>query len=551
MKGRYLAVMALPLLLFTQIISRPPASSRPTEVGIGASGISFGGRSTLHQGLVMHLPLNELSGTRVNVAGTCGSDCNATAVGAPGAGGGAGSYGLQLTGGANQALTVADNASLSLGADTAFTVATRYRPDALSAATKTVVSKVAPGAPNNEREFLLWVADNAAHVSVGNGAANTMASSLASIAAGTRSLIVAAHDPAANQLKLSVGGAAYAVQAWANGTRDGTGALEIGRHGGASGYSDVNATVDVAALWKDVSFTQEQVTTLYNSGKGMDCAAIATSGLPQPTACWDLNEASGIRYASTVGTCTTDCNLSAVAAPGRTAGLVENGMGMGVALNGTNQSLTIADNAALSSGGKSFSAAVWVLTTSATARYMLQKAAADPEREWLLYADGGLLKGAATPTGNVADYVFVQSAAGAVPLNTWTLCYLQFDRNAQKIGVAANDAAVALSVGTLSDVRNGSSAFVVGNGGTFAWTGSIDAVSYYDRTLTLTERTALYSAGMGVPWPWTSLADGLLSKPLNWADRSDESKQRAVYAYTGVVVPSEMLPFRSRKVYVR
>jgi hypothetical protein len=546
MKGRCLAVMALPLLLFTQIISRPPASSRPTEVGIGASGISFGGRSTLHQGLVMHLPLNELSGTRVNVAGTCGSDCNATAVNAPGAGGGAGSYGALFANASGQYLY--SSAAALGGQHQSFTFSSWVRPSAFG------TRVIASSDDMVLRDWTLLVGSGGVVSTVvfdSTAGFQATVSGDGTLVIGVPAHVVMTYTQTDKKARLFVNGAfVHATSALANGIANVKDRFTLGASAVAHAF---DGTEDVGTYWQAVALDAAQVATLYNSGKGMDCAVIGASGLPRPTACWDLSEASGTRYASSVGTCTTDCNLSAVAAPGRTAGLVENGMGMAVTLNGTNQSLTIADNAALSSGGKSFSAAVWVLpTTVAGERFIMSKVGADPNREFALYASGDGLGAMASPTGNSANYVYVGLIPGALPINTWTLCYFQFDRVAQKVGIARADAVVTQSAATLADIANGAAAFVVGSAsGSPSWAGSLDAASYWDRTLTLTERTALYAAGMGVPWPWTSLADGLLSKPLNWADRSDESKQRLVYAYTGVYVPSELLPFKTRKVYVR
>jgi hypothetical protein len=549
-----LAFAALPLLLLTaqrwpadglpEYVKRWPRVSFPDPLNVFPT---LPPSQTLHHKLVMHLPLNELSGTRVNAAGTCGSDCNATAVNAPGAGGGAGSYGLQLTGGANQALTIADNASLSLGADSAFTVMAWYRPDALSATSKALIAKWGGAGTSNVREYVLQVTDVSSFFSVGNGTANVGFNTALGLVAGTRQLVVATHDPATDRVRVSAGGGAYSDVAWAGGTFDGDGTVAIGKNGThGTGVSDVNASVDVAAFWKDVSFTQEQVTTLYNSGKGSNCASIAASGLPQPTACWDLDEASGTRYASTVGTCTTDCNLSAVAAPGRTAGLVENGMGMSLVTNST-QTLRFNDNASVSPSG-SMTTCAWVSPVAISVGANLWgKWGALGNREWALYANAAVVF---TTAAEGAGAVNTTGPANSFVARSWAFVCGEFNKATARQRTATNN--VWGTAFTQTAIFDGTNGFVIGGSDLPSTSaGSYDAMSLWHRTLTDSEHTALYAAGAGVPWPWTSLADGLLAKPLNWADRSDESKQRAVYAYTGVVVPAEMLPFRSRKVYVR
>lgn len=249
------------------------------------------------------------------------------------------------------------------------------------------------------------------------------------------------------------------------------------------------------------------------------------------------------------------CDLTVVNAPGRTAGLVENGMGMSSTFNGSTQLLSVADNASLRSGSKSFSLVAWANQTDTTSRYVFGKIkSATNEREWYVAtsAGGNRLTAEASASG-AAPYAVSLTTGIILAQNTWHLAYFEYNAATQKLGLSADAGALAVSAGTTASIFGGTATFDVasinGAGSGAAWLGSIDAVAYWNRVLTANERTALYNAGAGVSWPLTPLVGNLLDSPKMWHELPIEQRQRAVWAKTGVYLPPYMFP--SRKVVIR
>lgn len=213
---------------------------------------------------------------------------------------------------------------------------------------------------------------------------------------------------------------------------------------------------------------------------------------------WALGEASGTRSDSHGSNHLTDNNTVTQA-----AGKLGNAAQFTAA---NSESLSVADNASLSTGDIDFTVACWVYLDSKGAnRTLASKLAIGGAAggEWILNYNSGadrfrfVVSDGATLTAVAADTLGIPATA------TWYYLVAWHDSVANTLNIQANDGAVdsvAYSAG-LTDTAAGFRLGAIDNATEFM-DGRLDGVGFWKRVLTAAERTQLYGSGSGLEYPF-------------------------------------------------
>lgn len=248
------------------VLGFPLSAQVPRAGFVGAAGKTppaAGGGGPLLTDLVSHWSMDETSGTREDSHGS--NDLSGTT------GSGTGKVGnaSDLERGSSHYLTVTDNASLRLGADTAFTIHLWFNSESFNADYSGIIWKGNP-AEVNEIEYAL-VYDNTTDeffFRVGNGSASGVVFMDFAVGdTGTWHRLCAWHDPDTNLLGIQIDNASEDTAGWSSGTLAQSGTdFYIGNLGGAGYLWD--GLVDEVSFWKRV-LTSEERLQLWNGGAGI------------------------------------------------------------------------------------------------------------------------------------------------------------------------------------------------------------------------------------------------------------------------------------------
>lgn len=227
----------------------------------------------LIDGLISYWRLDESSGTREDIHASNDLADNNTVGNGTGKINGAASFN-----GSDEYLSCADNAELSFG-DDALTITAWASADVLDSI-RAVVAKWASDGAVATCEYALRVSSSAFTWRVGDGSSNTTVSSSVTLSTGTLYFVAVWHDPAANQIGISVNAQATPdTAAHTTGLLDGSASLALGRTGDFAGqYWD--GLIDEVGLWGRV-LSSSEISQLYNSGSGLAYPFGAASGPPR------------------------------------------------------------------------------------------------------------------------------------------------------------------------------------------------------------------------------------------------------------------------------
>lgn len=164
----------------------------------------------------------------------------------------------------NEYLSISDNADLSLGADTDFTIFCWVKPESF-AGYGGIVSKGNPSAVATFEYTVDLDPSGYFRFYVGNGSSFGIVdtSSLGAVSAGTWYSIAAWHSSADDKVYISRDNGTPISATWAGGTRDGGDVFCIGSEGGIASFFD--GLIDEVLFTKRLLTTDER-TALYNSG---------------------------------------------------------------------------------------------------------------------------------------------------------------------------------------------------------------------------------------------------------------------------------------------
>ena len=255
-----------------------------------------------------------------------------------------------------------------------------------------------------------------------------------------------------------------------------------------------SGVIGTTYVWATDAATAGNISTLYNSGKGMSCAD-ASSVDPTMDHCWDMIVAGG-PYIDQIGS----EDLTGTNTPTRVHSLVEQSdSGMSVNLvRASTQALTLVDNADLSLGADTdMCVAAWINPTAVNvAQFLVAKGTGStaPDVEYWLYA---MSDDARFGVGDGTNFSYAQVTAG-LTANEWHLLIGCHDSTLDLVTVEVNgvEATTAHSSGT----QDLAGVFAVGKGGNadtnFA-DAAIDNVAVWKRVLSTSEKATLWNAGAG------------------------------------------------------
>lgn len=201
----------------------------------------------------------------------------------------------QFTAANSEYLSVADNASLSVG-DIDFAWALWVRLDSKTDA-RVFVSKSGALVGNDDFEYRVFYDNGTDRLvfTVGNNTTSgaVYADALGSPALSTWYHVVAQHDATADTVSIQVNNGTVDSAAYSGGSWDSGGALELGRQ--SNGFYHDGQMCGVG-FWKR-TLTAAEVTTLYAPlGAGLGYADVYVNGLTGSLiSYWDLGEPSGTR----------------------------------------------------------------------------------------------------------------------------------------------------------------------------------------------------------------------------------------------------------------
>lgn len=209
----------------------------------------------------------------------------------------------QFTSADKDYLTIADNATLSLG-NIDFTIAGWVYLDSKGATSQTIAMK---GTANSNVgiEFRLhWITGtDRFQMGVSNGTTLTSvtATTFGAPSTSTWYFVVAYHDATADKIYIQINNGTADEAAHTVGSQDTSGNFHLGFNTGTSNYW--SGRLDSIGFWKRTLTTAEK-TWLYNSGSGRlytDIGIAGTGGADLTTSLvswWDLGEENGTRFDS-------------------------------------------------------------------------------------------------------------------------------------------------------------------------------------------------------------------------------------------------------------
>jgi len=237
--------------------------------------------------------------------------------------------------------------------------------------------------------------------------------------------------------------------------------------------------------------TSDEMTSLYNTGRGKAYADLTADEKVGLVSYWNLDETSGTRYDSHGSNTLTDNNTVTSATNSYPANLPGT-VASFVAAN--NESLSYA-SAVTPSAPWSMSGWFYIRSTAAAYESLIDggDSGADPG-QWGLYANA---PDAVTKVQLLCRNSGDSLTATGITADAWNLIYIETD-GAGNPSVSVNNG--ALVTGSLGDLA--STAFHIGKsapGNYFSGLASVGAV--WNRVLTADERTALFNSGNGAPLP--------------------------------------------------
>jgi hypothetical protein len=221
--------------------------------------------------------------------------------------------------------------------------------------------------------------------------------------------------------------------------------------------------------------------------------------LTSDIAFWALGEADGASRADSVGSNTLTDNNTVTQATGR--------VGNAAQFNGTNQYLSIADNADLSMGDIDFSLSCWVYMDTKSSGVSGIMGKWNAAQEYLINYTGTsgtdrfqfiIENASATQTSVEADSLGSPRAA------TWYLIVAWYDASSDELSIQINNGPIDVSSTHTGGAQDNTDAFEIGrSSGANYLDGIVDAAGVWKKVLNQKERTILWNCGAGIENPFT------------------------------------------------
>ncbi len=254
---------------------------------------------------------------------------------------------------------------------------------------------------------------------------------------------------------------------------------------------------------------------------------------------WKLNETGGVRSDSVGSNNLSDVNFvtSAVGRVGNAANFDE-----------TNRYLSIPDNPSLSTGDVDFTIAAWVyinsLPTTSFQDYVGKFDAASNNREYLLlyYYSAKKFAFSVSSDGTNPNTKTVTVSSPNPPLaSNWYFLVAWHNSINNTLNLQVNNGKPQ-TLSYSSGVFDSTAPFTIGkrySGPTAYMNGRIDAVGFWKRVLTSSERTELYNSGNGLEYPFSTTQDSIaITSPVDYRIFQRDSSSKADITVTGTYVGS-------------
>lgn len=227
-----------------------------------------------------------------------------------------------------------------------------------------------------------------------------------------------------------------------------------------------------------------------------ESGSVPSSLLNGIVAYWKLDEASGTR-ADSVGS----SSLASTNNVGQAVGIVGSAAQFTAA---SSQKLSIADNAALSTGTTDFTFAGWFYLDALPGSNagLIVKDDIGSNREYDLVL---------TNLNQVQWFVFDSSSGNAnvsistaLTVATWVFLVVWYDTSDKKVRIQKNNGSTTTSAGALTNgPKDAAAAFQLGaRNNTDYYSGRMDEIGFWKRLLTSAEKTTLYNSGAGITYPF-------------------------------------------------
>lgn len=216
---------------------------------------------------------------------------------------------------------------------------------------------------------------------------------------------------------------------------------------------------------------------------------------------WRLEEASGTRDDELNGCGGSGCDLTDNNTVTQAAGIVGNA-GQFTAAN--SEYLSYTDHADLSTGDVDYSFAVWFrLDSTGVRRTLIAKDAGGSTREYFVEITSGNNPRFAAFSGSSS--ICDKSMTDTVSANTWYLLIVYHDSVNNVCGLSLNNGTPQTGASSAGPADT-TAAFQMGynTSASSYMNGRIDAVGFWKKVLSSTERGYLYNSGAGCEYPFTS-----------------------------------------------
>jgi hypothetical protein len=163
---------------------------------------------------------------------------------------------------------ISDNASLSMGADSDFTIGAVVNMESKTDLAAQIIIRKGDGAAATNEYSIYWEATGdrfRGQVSDGTTLTSVIANNLGAPSLATDYLVIVWHDSTANTINIQVNNGTVDSQAHAAGTQDGTRSFCLGRTASSANFY-WDGTMKSAFLYKDRVLTANEREWMYNSG---------------------------------------------------------------------------------------------------------------------------------------------------------------------------------------------------------------------------------------------------------------------------------------------
>jgi hypothetical protein len=185
------------------------------------------------------------------------------------------------------------------------------------------------------------------------------------------------------------------------------------------------------------------------------------------------------------------------------------------------QSLSIADNAAMSMGTVDCSFAGWAKFNDTATQTLFTKRGGAGNREYLMTITATNFRWEPSADGTINTAV-VATTFGAVSAGVWYFVSMYHDSTNHQIGISVNNGAVDTAVFGTGAIFDGTNAFGFGAGSGTPLDGQLDSWGFWKSApgaggmLSAAQITALYNGGMGLAFQ--DLSSSLKTALISWWD---------------------------------